>query len=100
MTEARGSLPKSERIQTKKGGEPIDPWKSGLIPESDTLGDQHRDIDAAIATRSKGRQPIRAAGLDRFPILTPEAPRPETAPAPTKTRKAPTIGEYINHRQD
>lgn len=105
MTEAREVLPKPD-IQTEKGGE----LASALppVPESDSLGDQHRAIDRAIAKSTKTRlteQPLTrkkrvAADLDKLPDILTAGPRLEPTPRPGKIFKSPTIGEYINHRQD
>lgn len=86
-------------LEGKKGGELA-------MPERDSLGDQHRDIDRAIAKRTRSRftrggpltrEKIVAAGLDKIPS-SPPGLKPE--PAPIEPTEPPTIGEYINHKQD
>lgn len=50
MTEAKDSL-RSDSIQTERGGELVEQW------ESDSLGDQHRDIDKLRAQKRRERLP-------------------------------------------
>lgn len=79
MSEKGEGLPKTSKTEEE-------------IDLRDDLGTQHREIDKFISKRQKSK-------LGESQIIQPRLDS-ETAEKKTTPLKPPSIGDYINHRQD